>query len=179
MEDTEGLEAPARAWFDSLRHKFARNARARRLNMRLSQKHVAIGMQAAFDLRWHQTIVAKVESEERAIRLDEALGLCRIYGITLDDLLNGRNMDMIRDGYSVADEQEGRVYVESRWDGTPDAPLVPIEEHLARAEGSMKSERTKDMLDLAERLKRQFPDDEEARVRAWREARHGEHPEEG
>lgn len=165
-------------WFERLGPSFARHARARRLNMRLSQERVADSVRGVFGPKWHQTIVAKIENGQRAVRLDEALAMCRIYGIELDDLLHGRNLDMIRDAYSTADESEGAVYVQSRWGGDPDAKLVPIEDLLRRAERSLKSETTRDALNLAERLKREYPDDKEAQVRAWqaeRKVRRGEH----
>lgn len=150
--------------------------------MRLSQKMVAQLMKWFFGPRWHQTIVAKIENGQRAVRLDEALALCQIYGMDLDDLLAGRNLDMIRNAYSTADEAEGAVYVEHRIliEGPEDEPLVPIADLLAHAEKSLKSESTRDMLLLGERLREEYPNDEEAQALAWREVmrvRRGEHPE--
>lgn len=169
-----------KGWFDALSKDFARNARQRRLTMRLSQKLVAHMMWLRFGPGWHQTIVAKIENEQRAVRMDEAIALSHIYGIELADLVAGKNLDEIRDGYTTADEGEGVVYVESRWNGDRDVPLVPIADLLDRAERSLKSETTREMMNLGRRLKREFPDDEAARVKAWQAARRasrGEHPE--
>lgn len=122
--------------------RFAKNSRARRLLMRRSQQDIAFHMESIYGFPWHQTMVAKVESGERAVRLPEAFALCRVYGIELDDMLRGRNLDMIRNGRATVNLQHGTVHVAAASSGDRDAPLISIEavlregeEHLPEAKG--------------------------------------------
>jgi transcriptional regulator with XRE-family HTH domain len=41
----------------------------------------------AFGYTWHQTVVAKIETGQRPIRLSEAIDLARLFGVTLEDLV--------------------------------------------------------------------------------------------
>ncbi|WP_208739630.1 helix-turn-helix domain-containing protein [Arthrobacter agilis] len=68
-------------------------ARQRREFLNLSQQAVASFMKDQFAIPWHQTVVAKVESGDRQVKLTEALALAFIYGMTLDDLVMGLDLE--------------------------------------------------------------------------------------
>ena len=118
---------------------FAHNLRKRRILMRQSQAWAADRMQHFYGFKWHQTMVAKVEAGDRAVRLPEAFALCRVYGIELDDMIRGRNITKIRNGQVAVHMPDGTVSVYPQSSGDPDAPLQEIgdlikegEEHLWR-----------------------------------------------
>ncbi len=67
---------------------FAKNARHRRKMLGLSQAYVALMMEA-YGIRWHQTVLAKVESGDRDVKVHEAYALAAFYGVALDDLISG------------------------------------------------------------------------------------------
>lgn len=71
---------------------FGHYARARRKFLGLSQQGVALIVKEDFGIPWHQTVVAKIESGERQVKLDEALALSLVYGIDLQDLMTGRGL---------------------------------------------------------------------------------------
>lgn len=71
---------------------FGEYARQRREFLNLSQQLVAKLMKEDFYIPWHQTVVAKIESGERQVKLSEALALSFLYGMTLDDLVMGVNL---------------------------------------------------------------------------------------
>ena len=56
------------------------------MRLKLSQAQVALAMTHR-GFTWHQTTVAKTESGERALRLDEAHALAGVLGVELTDLL--------------------------------------------------------------------------------------------
>jgi len=70
-------------------------ARQRREFLNLSQQAVASFMSDQLYVPWHQTVVAKIEAGERRVKLNEAMALSLIYGMRLDDLVNGLNLDSI------------------------------------------------------------------------------------
>jgi len=41
-----------------------------------------------FGYHWHQSVIAKIETGQRPIRLNEATDLATLYGVALADLLN-------------------------------------------------------------------------------------------
>lgn len=144
---------------------FAANSRVRRHQLHLSQARVADDMRGLYGFPWHQTVVAKIEKGERHVRLDEAFALCRIYGIDLDDMLRGRNLDMIRGGLAVWDTDDGTVRMAVAWPVDSNAPLVPIRDLLREAD---------------EKLRRDPLMGDAPRVKAWLDrVDDGEHPEEG
>lgn len=126
-----------------LASRFAENVRARRLRLRLPQSIVAQGMRTVYGFPWHQTMVAKVESGERAVKLDEAFALCRILGIELDDLLRGRNMDVIRHGIPVVLHSPPLrdAFVMVGHAGDPDAPFESIDSVIERGLAAPQTER--------------------------------------
>src|SRR5690625_3104218 len=72
---------------------FGQYARRRREFLGLSQRQVADFISKTFDIPWHQTVVAKIESGERQIKLAEALALSLAYGMRLDDLMTGWDLE--------------------------------------------------------------------------------------
>jgi len=68
---------------------FGHHARQRREFLNLSQQSVADYMKDFFKIPWHQTVVAKIESGERRVKLNEAMALAYIYGLPLDNLAGG------------------------------------------------------------------------------------------
>ena len=77
--------------------------RAARMRVGMSQQHIALAMTMVHDddpsnarreaggenrWRWHQTVVGKVESGERALKLTEAVAVADIIGIPLADLVS-------------------------------------------------------------------------------------------
>lgn len=83
------------AFIRSLDASFGKHARQRREFLDYSQGHVAMLLQTTYGIRWHQTVVAKIESGERLIKLAEAYALADIYGIPLEDLAHGNNLDHV------------------------------------------------------------------------------------
>lgn len=100
-------------------HAFARNIRARRWSLGYSQERVAFDLNVYYGIKWHQTVVGKVESEVRDVKLHEAYALCTIYGIALDDLIAGRGVDMVE----ALDREEG---------GTREVPIEEVRKHPLR-----------------------------------------------
>lgn len=121
--------------------RFAANARVRRLRLRQSQETVAFFMKEIYGFPWHQTMVAKIEAGERAVKMDEAFALCRILGIEMDDLLRGRNMDVIRNGTPVV--TRSGVHVSASSSGDPDAPFQRVDS-LIEAGLAVLDERAKE-----------------------------------
>lgn len=72
---------------------FADNARERRQHMKMSQAAIARIMKVVYGLDWHQTVLAKIESRERAVKLPEAYALARVYELPLQDLIDGVDLD--------------------------------------------------------------------------------------
>ncbi len=68
---------------------FGHHARERREYLNLSQQAVAAYMKDFFKIPWHQTVVAKIESGERRVKLNEAMALAYTYGMPLDNLAGG------------------------------------------------------------------------------------------
>lgn len=91
--------------------RFAKNLRVRRERMRQSQADVAEGMRNCYGFKWHQTMVAKVENGDRAVRLDEAFALSRLLGIELDDMIRGERMGEVENGRVAVFVEDGRVKV--------------------------------------------------------------------
>lgn len=58
----------------------------------MSQQQVAAGM-ARYWVIWHQTVVAKVEASQRALKLTEAYALAAVLGTDVDGLVTGRGLD--------------------------------------------------------------------------------------
>ena len=54
----------------------------------MPQQHIASVMTMIHGHRWHQTVVGKVESGERALKLTEAVAVADIIGIPLADLVS-------------------------------------------------------------------------------------------
>lgn len=108
--------------------RFAQNLRARRVAMHQSQLEVAEGMRNYYGFQWHQTMVAKVESGQRAVKLDEAFGLSRLLGIDLPDLIRGERMDAVRNGRLMVDLQNGRfkIYAGSSKEEVPDKSIAAM-----------------------------------------------------
>lgn len=63
-----------------------RELRRLREARRWSQEETARRMDA-YGYDFHQTTVAKVEAAQRPLRLNEAADMCRLFGVTLADLL--------------------------------------------------------------------------------------------
>ena len=53
-------------------------------------------MQTTYGITWHQTAVAKIEDGSRKVKLMEAYALADMYGIPLDELAAGRNLEVDR-----------------------------------------------------------------------------------
>lgn len=116
---------------------FGENSRARRLRMRLSQQRVAYFMNEIYGFPWHQTMVGKVESGQRAVKMDEAFALCRIYGIELSDMLRGENLDMIRGGGVLVSVPDAHVHVYPRSAPDEDAQWVTIDSLLQEGQEAL------------------------------------------
>ncbi len=94
-------------------HAFADNARVRRVALGYSQEYVSLQM-AVHGIAWHQTVLAKIESEQRAVKLGEAYALAQMYDIGLEDLINGVGLDEV-DAYVLSsDDGETRTYTKVR-----------------------------------------------------------------
>jgi len=50
-------------------------------------------MQTTYGIKWHQTVVAKIEDGTRKIKLMEAYALADMYGIPLEELSAGNNLE--------------------------------------------------------------------------------------
>ena len=74
---------------------FGKHARKRREFLELPQNIVALQMQTMYAINWHQTVVAKIESGERLVKLAEAYALADMYGLPLEDLAHGQNLDHV------------------------------------------------------------------------------------
>jgi|SRR5699024_1763252 len=72
---------------------FGEYARERREFLGMSQNFVAMTMKDVFDIPWHQTVVAKIESGQRQIKLAEALALSLIYGMSLENLMTSFHLE--------------------------------------------------------------------------------------
>lgn len=64
---------------------FAQNCRVRRTALDLSQQAVSEQMRT-LGFPWHQTVIAKIESGERTVKLDEAYALATILHTRLSRL---------------------------------------------------------------------------------------------
>lgn len=49
--------------------------------------HEVASRMKPYGYSWHQTVVAKIETGQRPLRLNEAIALARLFGVDLDDLL--------------------------------------------------------------------------------------------
>lgn len=96
-EDSDSLEWVIISPFDigSVRQAedFGEYARERREFLGMSQNFVAMTMKDVFDIPWHQTVVAKIESGQRQVKLAEALALSLIYGMSLENLMTGWDLE--------------------------------------------------------------------------------------
>lgn len=52
-------------------------------------------MTAMYGFKWHQTVVAKVESGQRMIKLSEAYALADLYGVPLENLAHGTDLQHV------------------------------------------------------------------------------------
>ncbi|MFS0717574.1 helix-turn-helix transcriptional regulator [Arthrobacter sp. 1P04PC] len=84
-----GINMFARVAVEDAEELFGERARMRREYLNLSQQAVAAYMTEFFKIPWHQTVVAKIESGKRRIKLNEAMALAYIYGQSLDHLAGG------------------------------------------------------------------------------------------
>lgn len=122
--------------------RFAERARARRQLLGMSQADVARKMRETYGFSWHQTVLAKIEGGQRTVRLDEAFALCRLYGIELDDLLRGRNLDSIRNGHVVIDVEKLQVRVIPASSIDPDAEFVSVDSLRSAGEERLRAQVT-------------------------------------
>ena len=72
---------------------FGSHARARREFLGMSQQGVAMILKENFGIPWHQTVVAKIESGARQVKLNEALALAQIYAMSVEDLVTGWDLE--------------------------------------------------------------------------------------
>lgn len=100
----------------SVETNFGQNARTRRKFLEYSQGIVSTLMQAEYGIPWHQTVVAKIEDGSRKVKLMEAYALADMYGIPLDELTRGRNLDKRVQWYEVR-TGDGRVILRPVWGG--------------------------------------------------------------
>ena len=91
----EWLEEPGygRELIETFDQTFGQHARRRRELIGHAQSDIANMMNAAFGIKWHQTVISKIESGERAIKLREALALATMYWIPIEDLATGARLD--------------------------------------------------------------------------------------
>ena len=71
-------------------------------------------MQTTYGITWHQTAVAKIEDGSRKVKLMEAYALADMYGIPLDELAAGRNLE----GKIMWTERtlpDGKIAVKATW----------------------------------------------------------------
>jgi transcriptional regulator with XRE-family HTH domain len=80
-----------------------RNLRLLREARRWPLREVAERMKA-FGYTWHQTVVAKIETGHRPLRLSEASDLANLYETTLDDILGPLSPDAQLDAASLDKE---------------------------------------------------------------------------
>lgn len=152
---------------------FAKNSRERRLRMRLSQQRVAHFMHEIYGFPWHQTMVGKVESGQRAVKMDEAFALCRLYGIELDDLLRGKRLDLIQGGGVLVSVPDGHVHVYPRSAPDDHAEWRTIDSLLQEGQEALEMQ----IREGHKEAQIRYDVDESGRlVRSEIEAR-GEHPE--
>ncbi|MBG6224736.1 transcriptional regulator with XRE-family HTH domain [Arthrobacter sp. CAN_A2] len=79
----------------TLDENFGQNARIRREFLDYPQNTVARLMTAMYGFKWHQTVVAKVESGQRMIKLSEAYALADLYGVPLENLAHGTDLQHV------------------------------------------------------------------------------------
>ena len=72
-----------------------------RLGRGWSQEETARRMDA-YGYGWHQTIIAKIESAGRPLRLREAVDLADLFGVPLESLLGSEPEDEARREYRLA-----------------------------------------------------------------------------
>jgi transcriptional regulator with XRE-family HTH domain len=65
---------------------FARRLRQLRTAMKITQRQVAEQM-GGHGFQMHQTTIAKIETGERAVQLDEAAAIAKVLGVSLQDLI--------------------------------------------------------------------------------------------
>jgi len=68
-------------------------SRARREYLGFSQFFVASWMKDYLGIPWHQTVVAKIESGKRQVKLHEAVGLSLLYGMSIENLITGHGAE--------------------------------------------------------------------------------------
>jgi len=76
---------------------FGQHAKTRREWLGYLQANVAEAMRSHYEIPWHQTVVGKVENGTREIKLHEAYALADIYGISVQDLAEGRGLREIHE----------------------------------------------------------------------------------
>lgn len=86
--------------------------RRHRERLGMSQSELARRM-AELDMSWHQMTVARTESGDRPLRLDEALALANIFHVPLENLLR-RVDDNIQREYQTISELLARLTREAR-----------------------------------------------------------------
>jgi hypothetical protein len=91
----------------TLDENFGPHARQRRIFLQYSQDVVATLLVTTYGIKWHQTVVAKVESGVRQVKLAEAYALAEIYGLPLEDLAYGKNLDHV--WHYRREERDGRM----------------------------------------------------------------------
>lgn len=94
-------------WVQSIDERLAEHSRIRRKYLGFSQATIAKIMKLKYGVEWHQTVLAKIENRERAVKLSEAFALARVYQIPLNDLIEGEGLDR------PAKIRAGRVRVHS------------------------------------------------------------------
>lgn len=60
--------------------------RAARERTHTPQHHISTVMTVSYRIKWHQTVVTKVENGERALKLTEAVAVAKILRIPLSEL---------------------------------------------------------------------------------------------
>lgn len=109
---------------------FGQHARQRREYLGMSQAVVAHIMTDPFGISWHQTVVAKIESGERQVKLAEALALSKIYGMKLEDLMTGWDL-------------EGNTYLREKNEEMSDLDALNTEVKAAQNRWVARKEREK------------------------------------
>lgn len=72
---------------------FAEHVWTRRRVVKLPRNAIVRMLKVRYGIDWHQTVLAKIETGERAVKLTEAYALADIYDIPLDDLVWGIDLD--------------------------------------------------------------------------------------
>jgi transcriptional regulator with XRE-family HTH domain len=102
------IEAAPHVYLATPEELAAREVRSLRKGRGWSQEELARRMSAAGFASWHQSTVGRTETGDRPLRLNEAVALSELFGVSLTRLLTPVEMTLEQVGQAIAETETVR-----------------------------------------------------------------------